>query len=173
VRFTVGVIRVGMRLRPRKRLRGSRIRRTPCAAPDAWPVRSGYGGRSSTRESCLTRCPRLRTGHASAAAGWMRQVTPWTTPTGSNEPLYGRTDTKSPMVYSSMVHVAGGEEGSIRHNDEVPGRGCLGGAAPSSGEAVRGQGVAHGRTDRGRARAPCCCDRAPGGSPGTATPAIR
>src|SRR6476660_312438 len=35
-------------------------------------------------------------------------------PTGSNEPLYGRTDTKSPMVYSSMVHVAGGEEGSIR-----------------------------------------------------------
>ena len=29
------------------------------------------------------------------------------TPTGSNEPLYGHTDTKSPMVYSWMVHVAG------------------------------------------------------------------
>jgi hypothetical protein len=28
------------------------------------------------------------------------------------EPLYGRTDTKSPMVYSSMVHAAGGEGGS-------------------------------------------------------------
>jgi hypothetical protein len=33
----------------------------------------------------------------------------WATPTGSNEPLYGRTDTKSPMVYSAMVHVAGGK----------------------------------------------------------------
>ena len=94
------------------------------------------------------------------------------TPTGSNEPLYGRTDTKPPMVYSSMVHVAGGAEGSTRHDDEMAGPGCRGGAAPSSAEAVRGHGVAHGRTDRGRAHAPCCCDRAPGGSPGTATPAI-
>jgi hypothetical protein len=34
--------------------------------------------------------------------------------------LYGRTDTKSPMVYSSMVHAAGGEGGSIRHDDEMP-----------------------------------------------------
>ena len=51
----------------------------------------------------------------------MCEVTPCATPTGSNEPLYGRTDTKSPMVYSSMVHVAGGEEGSIRHDDEMPG----------------------------------------------------
>ena len=41
-------------------------------------------------------------------------VAAFASPTGSNEPLYGRTDTKSPMVYSSMVHVAGGEEGSIR-----------------------------------------------------------
>jgi hypothetical protein len=48
----------------------------------------------------------------------MRQVTGWTLPTGWNEPLYGRTDTKSPTVFSSMVHVAGGEEGSIRHDDD-------------------------------------------------------
>ena len=44
-------------------------------------------------------------------------------------PLYGRTDTKSPMVYSSMVHVAGGEEGSIRHDDD-------GRPAPSGGSPV-------------------------------------
>ena len=36
-RLRLGAIRVGRRLRPRKRLRGSRIRRTPRAAPDAWP----------------------------------------------------------------------------------------------------------------------------------------
>ena len=41
-----------------------------------------------------------------------------------NEPLYGRSDTKSPMVYFSMVHVAGGEGGSIRHDND-------GGPAPS------------------------------------------
>ncbi len=29
--------------------------------------------------------------------------------------------TLSPMVYSSMVHVAGGEGGSTRHDDEMPG----------------------------------------------------
>jgi hypothetical protein len=53
----------------------------------------------------------------------MCEVTGWATPTGSNEPLYGRTDTKSPTVYSSMVHVAGGEGGSIRHDDDGrPGR---------------------------------------------------
>jgi hypothetical protein len=44
-----------------------------------------------------------------------------TTLTDSNEPLYGRTDIKSPMVYSSMVHVAGGEGGSTRHDGEMPG----------------------------------------------------
>jgi hypothetical protein len=38
-RLRLGVIRDGRRLRPRKRLRGSRIRRTPRAAPDAWPAR--------------------------------------------------------------------------------------------------------------------------------------
>ena len=56
------------------------------------------GGRSSIRESCLTRCPLLRTGRASAARGSMCEVTGWATPTGSNEPLYGRTDTKSRTV---------------------------------------------------------------------------
>ena len=35
--------------------------------------------------------------------------------------LYGRIDTKSPTVYSSMVHVAGGEEGSTSHDDEMTG----------------------------------------------------
>jgi hypothetical protein len=35
----------------------------------------------------------------------------------SSEPLYGRTDTKSPTMYSSMVHVAGREVGSTRHDD--------------------------------------------------------
>ncbi len=108
-------------------------------------------GRSSVQESCLTRGPLLRTGRASAARGSMCEVTGCATPTGSNEPLYGRTDTNCSTVYSSMV----------------------GEAASSSGEAVRGHGVAHGRTDRGSARAPCCCDRAPGGAPGIATPAIR
>jgi len=98
-------------------------------------------GRSSVQESCLTRCPLLRTGRASAATGSMCEVTGCAIPTGSNEPLYGRTDTNSPTVYSSMV----------------------GEAASSSGEAVLGHGVAHGRTDRGSARAPCCCDRAPSG----------
>jgi hypothetical protein len=38
VPFTVGGDRGGMRLRPRKRLRGSRIRRAPGAARDAWPL---------------------------------------------------------------------------------------------------------------------------------------
>ena len=69
-------------------------------------------GRSSVQESCLTRCPLLRTGRARAASGSMCEITPRTTPIGSNEALYGRTDTKAPMVYSSMVHVAGGEGGS-------------------------------------------------------------
>ena len=78
-------------------------------------------GRSSVQESCLTRCPLLRTGRASAATGSMCEVTGCAIPTGSNEPLYGRTNTKSPMVHSSMVHVAGGEEGSTRHDDEMPG----------------------------------------------------
>ena len=48
----------------------------------------------------------------------MCEVTGCAIPTGSNEPLYGRTDTKSPTVYSSLVHVAGGEGGSIRHDDD-------------------------------------------------------
>ena len=88
------------------------------------------GGRSSIRESCLTRCPLLRTGRASAASGWMCEVIGWATPTGSNEHLHGRTDTKSPMVYSSTVHVAGGEEGSIRHDDD--GRPAPSGDSPVS-----------------------------------------
>jgi hypothetical protein len=52
---------------------------------------------------------------------------------GSNEPLYGRTDTKSPMVCSSMVHVAGGEEGSTCHDDDgrpAPSGGSEGGPRP-------------------------------------------
>jgi hypothetical protein len=69
----------------------------------------------------FTRCPLLHTGRAWAASGSMCAVTGWATPTGSNEPLYGRTNTKSPMVHSSMVHVAGGEEGSTRDDDEMPG----------------------------------------------------
>jgi hypothetical protein len=72
------------------------------------------------------RCSLLRTGRAWVASGSMCEVTGWATPTGSNEPLYGSTDTKSPMVYSSMVHVAGGEGGSIRHDDD-------GRPAPSDG----------------------------------------
>jgi hypothetical protein len=64
------------------------------------------------------RCCLVRTGRAWAASGLMCEVTSCTTPTGSNEPRYGRTDTKSPMVYSSMVHVAGGEGGSTRHDDD-------------------------------------------------------
>jgi hypothetical protein len=86
---------------------------TVAAAP------TGRCGRSSIRESCLTRCPLLRTGRASAANGSMWWVTGWAIPTASNEPLYGRTDTKSPTVYSSMVHVAGGEGGSTRHDDDT------------------------------------------------------
>jgi hypothetical protein len=57
-------------------------------------------------------------GRAWAASGSMCEVTGCAIPTGLNEPLYGRTDTKSQMVYSSMVHVAGGEGGSIRHDDD-------------------------------------------------------
>jgi hypothetical protein len=79
---------------------------------------TGRYGRSSIRVSCLTRCPLPDTVRAWAASGSMYGVTGWATPTGSNEPLYGRTDTKSPMGYSSMVHVAGEEEDSIRHDDE-------------------------------------------------------
>jgi hypothetical protein len=65
----------------------------------------------------------------------MCEVIGWATPTGSNEHLHGRTDTKSPMVYSSMVHVAGGEEGSIRHDDD--GRPAPSGDSPVS----EGRGV--------------------------------
>lgn len=37
--------------------------------------------------------------------------------------MSGRAGTKSPMVYSPMVPVAGGEGGSIRHDDDGrPGR---------------------------------------------------
>src|SRR5258708_29326985 len=97
-----------------------------CTAP------TGRGGRSSIRQSCLTRCLLLRTGRAWAASGSMCEVTGWATLTGSNEPLYGRTDTKSPMVYSSMVHVAGGEEGSIRHDHEMPGTAPRVDLAPST-----------------------------------------
>jgi len=78
---------------------------------------------------CLTRCPLLPTGLAWAARGSMCEVTGWATPTGSNAPLYGSTDTKSPMVYSSMVHVAGGEGGSTRYDDD-------GRPAPSGGSPV-------------------------------------
>ena len=58
------------------------------------------------------------------------EVIGWATPTGSNEHLHGRTDTKSPMVYSSTVDVAGGEEGSIRHDDD--GRPAPSGDSPVS-----------------------------------------
>jgi len=58
-------------------------------------------------------------------------------PTGSNEPLYGRTDTMSRTASSSTVHVAGGEGGSIRHDDD-------GSPAPSGGSpASAGRGVFH------------------------------
>ena len=91
---------------------------------------TGNVGRSRIRESPSMRCSLVRTGCAWAASGSMCEVTPCATPTGSNEPLYGRTDTKSPMVYSSMVHVAGGEGGSIRHDDD-------GRPAPSRGSPWR------------------------------------
>jgi hypothetical protein len=72
---------------------------------------------------------------------WMCEVIGWATPTGSNEPLCGRTDTKSPMVYSSMVHVAGGEGGSTRHDDD--GRPApLGGSPVSEGRWVHDDQVA-------------------------------
>jgi hypothetical protein len=87
----------------------------------------------------FTRCPLVHTGRAWAASGSMCEVIGCAIPIGSNEPLYGRTDIKSPMVYSSMVHAADGEGGSI-HDDEMPGPGCRGGAAPSSAEAVRAKG---------------------------------
>jgi hypothetical protein len=52
----------------------------------------------------------------------------------ANEPLYGRSDTKSPMVYSSMVRVAGGEGGLIRHDDD--GRPAPPGGSPGVGGMV-------------------------------------
>ena len=83
------------------------------------------------------RCCPVRTGGAWAASGSMWWVILCATPTGSNEPLCGRTDSKSPMVYSSMVRVAGGEGGSIRHDDD-------GRPAPSGGSpASAGRGVFH------------------------------
>jgi hypothetical protein len=98
---------------------------------------TGRCGRSSIRVSCLMRCSLVRTGRAWAASGSMCEVTGWATPTGSNEPLYGRTNTKSPMVHSSMVPVAGGKGGSIRHDDD-------GRPAPSGGSpASAGRGVFH------------------------------
>ena len=78
--------------------------------PARWPVQ--HPG------VVLDAVPAFAHGRASAAIGWMCEVIGWATPTGSNEHLHGRTDTKSPMVYSSTVHVAGGEEGSIRHDDD-------------------------------------------------------
>src|SRR6185312_9203406 len=78
----------------------------------------------------FTRCPLLHTGRACAASGSMCEVTGWATPTGSNEPLYGRTNTKSPMVHFSVVHVPGGEGGSTRHDDD-------GRPAPSCGSPWR------------------------------------
>jgi hypothetical protein len=46
---------------------------------------------------------------------------------------HGRTDTKSPMVHSWMVHVAGGEAGSTRHEHD-------GLSAPSGGSRCRRNG---------------------------------
>jgi hypothetical protein len=67
--------------------------------------------------------------------------------TGSNALLYGRTDTKSPMVYSSMVHVAGGEGGSIRHDhDGRPPSGPAVTLQSYPGESRRGQEPGHART---------------------------
>jgi hypothetical protein len=57
--------------------------------------------------------------------------------TRSNEPLYGRTDTKSRTAGSSTVHVAGGEEGSIHRDDD--GRPAPSGSSPAS----EGRGVSH------------------------------
>ena len=98
---------------------------------------TGNVGRSRIRESPSMRCSLVRTGCAWAASGSMCEVTPCATPTGSNEPLYGRTDTKPPMVHSSTVHVAGGEGGSIRHDDEMPGPGCRGGGDDGDGDVHR------------------------------------
>jgi hypothetical protein len=53
-RLRLGAIRVDRRLRPRKRLRGSRIRRTPRAAPDA-SLGSGYRPRGSTADENVPR----------------------------------------------------------------------------------------------------------------------
>jgi hypothetical protein len=90
--------------------------------PARWPVQ--HPG------VVLDAVPAFAHGRASAAIGWMCEVIGWATPTGSNEHLHGRTDTKSPMVYSSTVDVAGGEEGSIRHDDD--GRPAPSGDSPVS-----------------------------------------
>ena len=88
----------------------------------------------------LDAVPSIAHGLAWAARGSMCEVTGWATPTGSNEPLYGRTDTNSPMVYSLMVHVAGGEGGSTRHDDD--GRPApLGGSPVSEGLSVQDEQV--------------------------------
>ena len=108
---------------------------------------TGRCGQPSIRESCLTPCLRSPAGRASAASGSMCGVTGWVTPTGSTERLYGRTDTKSPMVYSFMVHVAGGEGDSIRHDhDGRPPSGPAVTLQSYPGESRRGQEPGHART---------------------------
>ena len=90
--------------------------------PARWPVQ--HPG------VVLDAVPSTAHGACLGCSGWMCEVIGWATPTGSNEHLHGRTDTKSPMVYSSTVDVAGGEEGSIRHDDD--GRPAPSGDSPVS-----------------------------------------
>ena len=90
--------------------------------PARWPVQ--HPG------VVLDAVPSTAHGACLGCSGWMCEVIGWATPTGSNEHLHGRTDTKSPMVSSSTVHVAGGEEGSIRHDDD--GRPAPSGDSPVS-----------------------------------------
>ncbi len=119
--------------------------KTCAASMRTFTAPTGRCGQSSIRESCLTRCPLLHTGRAWAASGSMCEVTPCATPTGSNEPLYGRTDTKSRTASSSMVHVSGGEEGSTRHDDEgrLPSQTCRASPDALVAYAARSSVLAH------------------------------
>jgi hypothetical protein len=65
------------------------------------------GGRSSIPESCLTRCPLLRTGRAWAASGSMRPVT-----SARDHRLAGKTSMDAQIARAGLRIVASAKAGS-------------------------------------------------------------
>ena len=74
-------------------------------------------------------------------------------PTGSDEPLYGRTDTSLQRCIPRWSTSLAGRQVRAAMTTKCQAQAAEEEQRRLRGEDVRGQGVAHGRTDRGRAPA--------------------